>query len=123
MKKNTIYKVNKHLIIVEKYFKDKDQYGYIEVDENGDVIISIQKNIPAWQKVLALQHELTHLSQFATEDTAERNIKGKRAEKKAETMAYYTEGIIAWVAQKIEWYQKGIDEIKHKKHKGEGENV
>ena len=81
----------------------------------------MRKNSPAWEKVLALQHELTHLSQFRTEDTIERNIIGIRAEKRAEKIAYYSEAIMAWVAQNLEWYQKGVEEISRREHK-KGEN-
>jgi len=124
MKKNTVYKINKNIFLIERYFKDKQQFGYIELFEDGRIEISVRKNADAWLKVLGLHHELAHLSEFLTEEILEKKLKEEQRIEKHEDVADLCCNIVAWVINHLDWYLEGVEQLKNSnKHLTKKNNV
>ncbi len=114
MKKNTFYKISRNIYLIEKYFKDPEQFGFIELFENGRIEISIKKNAKPWVKVLGLHHELSHLVEFLVEDAIEKHKNENKRISKSEKIACLISNIVAWVANHIDWYIEGIKQLQMK---------
>jgi len=114
MKKKTIYKISRNIYLIEKYFKDKEQFGFIELFENGKIEISVKKNAEPWIKVLGLHHELSHLSQFITEEIIELHKNESVRIKKFEKLSDLCANIVAWIINHVDWYAKGVEQLKQK---------
>jgi hypothetical protein len=119
VKKNTVHKYSKNFLIIERYFKDKDQYGYAEMYEDGSIVISVRKNMSDVKKVKAFAHELSHINQFIAENSTEAKSTQKKKEQLAEKVARGNERLISWVIKNIDWYARGVAKSK----KGEGNSV
>ncbi len=117
MKKNTVYKINKNIFLIERYFKDKQQFGYIELFEDGRIEISIRKNSESWIKVLGLHHELAHLVEFLIENTIEKYKNENKKISESEKIADLISNIVAWVINHIDWYFEGVKQLQTKQRK------
>jgi len=109
-----VYRVTSKLSIVERSFRDKEQYGHIIVDEDGKITISIRHPAPAWQKVLAFQHEMAHLNQFLIEDVFEKAR--RRIDSKAEKIAHAAEYLTAWACQHLDWFSRGVYQLQRREN-------